>query len=241
MIITTKQLISFYKKYLKKNLSEKRFHHSICVAQEAKKLAKINNFENLEKAYLAGLVHDICKELSKADQKELVLSCKSEVDEYEFIAYPLYHAIAGSVFIEKGDLSGYNITDADIINAVRYHTVARKAMSTLEKIIYLADLVSHDREYKDVKKYRRFAHKSLDLGMKEALRFSISQDLIKENYIIKSTYEAYNEYIKKENKNNDQWRKNWANSKNARRKKSRGYPSNRNKRFDNYCWLFYNS
>lgn len=184
--------IKYYKSCLKKRLSKERYHHSICVASEAKALAKENDFDE-KKAYLAGLVHDVCKEDGTKKQLELMSRCKTYIDDVEKTSKALYHAIAGSVYIEEN----FKITDNDIQNAVRYHTVAREGMSTLEKIVYLADLVSVDRTYSDVKKYRKLAHKNLDTGMLEALKYSIKSTVNKECEIVKSTLSAYNEYIAK--------------------------------------------
>lgn len=184
--------IKYYKSCLKKRLSKERYHHSICVASEAKALAKENDFDE-KKAYLAGLVHDVCKEDGTKKQLELMSRCKTYIDDVERTSKALYHAIAGSVYIEEN----FKITDNDIQNAVRYHTVAREGMSTLEKIVYLADLVSVDRTYSDVKKYRKLAHKNLDTGMLEALKYSIKNTVNKECEIVKSTLSAYNEYIAK--------------------------------------------
>ena len=47
--------------YLKENLSEDRFKHTMGVAETAKELAKVYNCD-CEKAYFAGLLHDIAKE-----------------------------------------------------------------------------------------------------------------------------------------------------------------------------------
>lgn len=184
--------IKYYKSCLKERLSKERYHHSVCVANEAKALAGENDFDE-DKAYLAGLVHDACKEDSMENQLELMLRSKTNIDDTEKSTKALYHAIAGSVFIEEE----FKISDEDIQNAVRYHTVAREGMSTLEKIVYLADLVSEDRTYSDIKKYRKLAHKDLDIGMLEALKYSIKSTVNKENEIVKSTLSAYNEYVRK--------------------------------------------
>lgn len=184
--------IKYYKSCLKERLSKNRYHHSICVANEAKALAKKNNYDE-KRAYIAGLVHDVCKEDSTKKQLELMSRCKTFVDDTEMTTKALYHAVAGSVFIEEE----FKIIDEDIQNAVRYHTVGREGMSTLEKIVYLADLVSVDRTYGDVKKYRKLAQKSLDIGMLEALKYSIKSTVNKECKIVKSTLSAYNEYIGK--------------------------------------------
>lgn len=184
--------IKYYKSCLKERLSKNRYHHSVCVANEAKALAQENDYDE-DRAYLAGLVHDVCKEDSMENQLELMSRCKTYIDETEKTTKALYHGIAGSVFIEEE----FKIYDEDIQNAVRYHTVAREGMSTLEKIVYLADLVSEDRTYSDVKKYRKTAHKDLDIGMLEALKYSIKSTVNKESEIVKSTLSAYNEYIRK--------------------------------------------
>ena len=42
------------------------------------------------------------------------------------------------------------VKDADILDAVRYHTTARAGMSRLERVLYLADFTSADRDYPDV-------------------------------------------------------------------------------------------
>lgn len=184
--------IKYYKSCLKESLSKSRYYHSICVANEAKALSEENNYDK-KKAYLAGLIHDVCKEESTKKQLELMSRCKTYIDDVEMTAKSLYHAIAGSVFIEEE----FQIFDTDIQNAVRYHTVGREGMSELEKIVYLADLVSADRTYSDVKKYRKIAHKDLDTGMLEALKYSIKSDVDEEHEIVKSTLSAYNEYINK--------------------------------------------
>ena len=184
--------IKYYKSCLKERLSKSRYHHSLCVADEAKALAKKNNYDE-KKAYLAGLIHDVCKEDSTDKQRDLMSRCQTYIDDIEQTARSLYHAIAGSVYIKEE----FQILDEDIQNAVRYHTVAREGMSTLEKIIYLADVVSADRTYRDVKKYRKIIHKDLDTGMLEVLKYDIKSDVDEGHEIVKSTLSAYNEYIKK--------------------------------------------
>ena len=69
-------------------------------------------------------------------------------------------------------------------------------MSRLAVIIYMADLISADRDYKDVGRMRKLADKGLERAMCEALRFSIGDSVSKGNSIPPSTLEAYNEYIK---------------------------------------------
>lgn len=184
-----KKVVGSYKEYLKSNLSKKRYNHSINVANAALKLAERYEVDRY-KAYIAGLVHDTAKELPAIEQLDLVMKSKLNVSDIEKKATPLFHAVAGAELIQ----TLFDIHDPEIIEAVRFHTVACGDMSKLAQIVYLADLISDDRDYKDVKKMRKYCEQSLEKGMLEALKFSISDSVKKENSIPASTLEAYNDF-----------------------------------------------
>ena len=182
--------IGIYNAYLKEHLSKKRYTHSLNVADAAVMLAKKYGADT-DKAYCAGLLHDIAKELPAEEQKQLAVSSQLNVSEIEKNALPLFHAIAGAELVQ----SLFGITDTEIIDAIRYHTVAKGGMSRLTAVVYLADLISADRDYKDVGRMRKLAEKSFEKAMCEALRFSIADSVSKGNSIPVSTIEAYNDYI----------------------------------------------
>ncbi len=177
--------------YLKAHLSSKRYIHSINVAEESVKLAEKYG-EDPEKAYFAGMVHDICKELSAEQQKQLVLESEFSVCREEIETHSLHHAIAGAYFIKKE----FGVEDIDIINAVRFHTVGRAGMTRLEEIVYLADLVSADRNYKDVEQMRKLAHTNLNDAMLEAFTFQIKSVVKKNGLLPVCTAEGYNFYTR---------------------------------------------
>ena len=81
---------------LRNRLSKKRFVHSMNVADESYRLSFIYG-ENPDKAYLAGLLHDICKELPPEEQREMVMKSGLSVTREELLSPPLWHAIAGAV------------------------------------------------------------------------------------------------------------------------------------------------
>ena len=186
-----KKKYSSYKSYIKEHLSKKRAQHSMNVADAAVKLARLYN-GNEEKAYVAGLLHDVCKEMPPEKQLEYVMRSPLDVSEYEKKTTALFHAVAGSVFIQEE----FGIADPEIIRAVRYHTVACGDMDKLSQIIYIADLISDDRDYKDVKKMRKYAEQGLEKAMLEALKFSLADSVGKENTIPLCTLEAYNYFLK---------------------------------------------
>lgn len=177
------------KKLLKARLSAKRFTHSMNVAVECKKLA-LKYGEDPDKAFFAGMLHDICKEIPADEQRQLVLGSTFSVCREELETHSLWHAIAGANYIK----TEYGIEDIDILNAVRFHTVGRAGMSRLEEIVYLGDLVSADRDYKDVDKMRKIAYTDLDAAMLEALIFSVKAVVKKGGFLPPCTVEAYNFY-----------------------------------------------
>lgn len=177
-----------FKEILKNRLTEKRYTHSLNVADSAKKLARLYGYDE-EIAYTAGLIHDCCKDTPAGLQLSYMLENGVELSEYELGVAKLYHSICGSVFVKKE----FGIDNQDIINAVRYHTTGRKNMSLLEKIIFIADFISDERDYNGVEIMREKAVKSLDEAIVEGLSFTI-KDLIDQGRIIHpDTLDAYND------------------------------------------------
>ena len=142
---------------IRERLTPKRLYHSICVAEKAKHLAEKYGAD-AEKAYTAGLVHDIMKNQPVSKMLELIESDGQTLTDSEKAITVTLHAIAGEVYLRKN----LGVTDEELLSAVRWHTTGKENMSLFEKIIYVADLVSDDREYPDVKEVRELAEKNLD-------------------------------------------------------------------------------
>ena len=122
--------------WLKENLSEERFRHSISTAKTAKKLAQEFG-EDAKKAELAGLLHDCAKELPYEEMKKIINDEHLNIDEDEIKAKKVLHAPLSAFLAKKV----FGITDEEILSAIRFHTIGKIGMSTLEKIIYLADKI----------------------------------------------------------------------------------------------------
>ena len=174
---------------IKQMLSPKRFEHSIGVAKTAECLAKKYG-EVPEKAYLAGVAHDIAKELPKDKFFELCKKGNIELDPVEIANPALLHGPAGSVLIKD-----YGIDDEDIINAVRYHTVGREHMSRLEKIIYLADMIEPARSFREVDELRELAEHSLDLAVQKTVGYIIRLNMERGSLIHENSIKLWNEMV----------------------------------------------
>ena len=172
---------------LKKRLTPQRLYHSICVAEQAKHLAEIFGGDT-EKSYTAGLIHDIMRYEPPEKMIEMIESDGQTLTESEKNITVTLHAVAGEVYLRKE----LGVTDEEILSAVRYHTTGKEEMSLLEKIIYVADLTSEDRDYPDVKEVRELAEKSLDKTCLRGLSFTIEDNARKCRPIHIDTVKAYN-------------------------------------------------
>ena len=148
--------------WLKENLNEKRYIHTLGTANCAKELAKQFGL-NQDKAYLAGLLHDCAKCFSNEKLLDIIHQ-HLEVEECEMLNYKTLHAPVSAYIAE----TEFNITDKEIISAIRWHTLGKLNMTDFEKIIFIADKIepnTRDKEYSD--KIRELL--SQDNGLNKAL------------------------------------------------------------------------
>lgn len=179
-----------YKEILKGRLTQKRFIHSLNVADSAKELAIIYGYDP-EKAYTAGLIHDSCKDVAPGLQLSYMLENKEELSKWEINVPKLYHSICGRIYAKNE----FGITDEDILNSVRYHTTGREGMSLLEKIVFIADFISAERDYDGVEIMREKAARSLDEAIVEGLSFTIKKLIDGGKIVHPDTLGAYNDAV----------------------------------------------
>ena len=146
-------------KEIKEKLSPYRYEHSIEVANTAKKLAKHYHIDE-DKAYLAGLLHDIAKELSEEENNyyintyHLPKTLKDEKNKN------IRHADIGAVIAKEK----YQVTE-DIYNAIKYHTIGNKNMDLLAKIIFIADKIGRKNIPTELIPVKELAYQDIDKAM----------------------------------------------------------------------------
>ena len=182
------------KKEVKSILSEKRYIHSIGVMERAKELAKIYN-EDEKKAELIGIVHDIAKEMTKEEMIEYAKKNNIEIDEIEKENPSLLHGKIGADICQKK----YGFSK-DMLNAIKYHTTGNKNMTTLDKIIYLADKTENNRTYDDLEYAKKLSDNNLNEAMMYCLNIVISSNVEKNRLIHLDTIIARNEILMEINK-----------------------------------------
>lgn len=162
----------------------------MCVAQKAAELAKRFGVEE-ERAYTAGILHDIMKDIPKPEQLKIIEKSGILLSNIEQQEPKLLHAIAGAAYLQDC----LQLTDMEIIRAVRYHTTARAGMSLLEKVLYIADFISEDRTFAGVEALREEAEAGLDEAMLACTRFTILELAEADCAIHLDSVAAYNECI----------------------------------------------
>ena len=153
------------RKSMEKELDAKRYEHTLGVAYTAAALAMCNDVDPV-KAETAGLLHDCAKCFS--DDKKISVCRKNnmEINSVESRNPYLLHAKAGYCIAKNK----FDIEDQDILNAILNHTTGRPGMSTLEKIIYIADYIEPSRKQApNLSEVRKVAFQNLDQALLKIL------------------------------------------------------------------------
>ena len=193
------ELLNIINEDLKEELSEKRYNHSIGVMKKSVELAEIYDAD-INKAKLTGLAHDIGKELSKEEKLEYAKQNNIEVDEIEKINVSLLHGKIGADICKKR----YGFTE-DMQDAIQFHTTGsgKKEMTVLDKIIFLADKIEENRNYKDetklaeLEELRELAKIDLDKAVIKALDNSLIYTIQKNELIHPDSINTRNKLITK--------------------------------------------
>ena len=177
-----------YKALLKNHVDERRYAHSLNVADAAKELAERNGVD-ADKAYLCGLLHDIEKNRPWDEQERYMKQLGDALPDHVVRNKKLWHAPAGAAYA-RDELG---ILDADMIRAIKYHTTGRPNLSPLEKVLYVADYVSIERDYPGVERVREAAYRNLDEAILIGGRFTLISLLERYRVVNYDTFAMYNE------------------------------------------------
>ena len=163
------ELIDKIKYDLKNILSERRYIHSLGVMEMSVQLAKIYHVDE-EKAKIAGLLHDNAKEMTAEELLKYVDDNDIQISEVERINTKILHGKVGADIAKKK----YGISK-EIQEAIEYHTTTNPNMTTLDKIVFVADKIELNRKSAtyDIETERELAKKDLD----EAVIFIINSNI----------------------------------------------------------------
>ena len=148
--------------YIKSQMSAERFENSLCVAENARKIATIHG-ENADNAETAGLLHDLAREWKNDDILKFLDDRSIPITDEKRNLPVLLHGNVAAIIIHDE----FGIDNQNIIEAVNNHTLGAKNMSALEKIIFLSDTLASVGET-DSNKYQLIfdtAARSLEIAV----------------------------------------------------------------------------
>ena len=178
---------------LQQTLSTKRYQHSLATQQAALRLAKHWGLDE-EKAALAGLVHDVARSLIPQELLARAKAAGLVIGPAEQANPKILHAPVGAIMLREE----WGIADPAVLQAVQYHTIASPAMTELDFIIYLADLLEPTRpKWAGWERLHKLAAENLIAAMVEALAYSFKYLQEDDEIIHPEAYQAY-EYFQKQ-------------------------------------------
>lgn len=182
-----------YLEQLAQFLGAKRVQHSNNVADVAVELAQLYAPELVEKAELAGLLHDHAKRFSLAELTALAARLDIEMTAGERQQPELLHGkVAAALLGER-----FGIDDVEIAQAVADHVTGRPGMGRLSRILYVADQAARDREFPGVEELRAVAKQDLEQAVLLVVKHKLAYVMLKNRLIEEQSVALYNEMIAK--------------------------------------------
>lgn len=159
-MITTEMLNSL-RETVSKRLTRKRYNHTIGVEKMARFLAENCLPDKINEVSVAALLHDITKEFDKDTQIRILRAADNSSQIYQDIEPAVLHSFTAPIIVKK-EFSDF--ASADILSAVKKHTLGDEVMSVFDKIIFLADFIEEGRIYPDSVLTRKFVTDSMKPG-----------------------------------------------------------------------------
>ena len=158
--------------FARERLSGKRYGHTLRVADTAEDLARTHGLDP-DRARLAALLHDVAREIGRPEKfLRLAEEWDLPVGEHERRDPKLLHGPVAAELARRE----LGVEDAEVLEAVRVHTVGRAGVEGLALVLYVADKSEPARDYPSVGRLRRLSREDLREAAAEALRRAIAHN-----------------------------------------------------------------
>jgi len=191
-----RDLINRIESLLPEYITSERYQHTLGVKQEAIKLSRLYK-GNSFKAECASLLHDVARDLPLEVMQSIL---KEEEEYYKSELEPgvindplLLHPLVGAIIARKR----FGVQDREILKSIELHTTGDSSMSTLDKIVFVADYIEPGRNFRGVKEARKLACKNLDMAVIYIFKSVLKHLLTERRYICIKTISGYNDLILK--------------------------------------------
>jgi len=174
-------------------LKPERFKHSLRVQQMVLQLSKSHKVD-LRKASIAGLLHDVSRYMNSNGLLKFAEKLKIRIDPISRLEPKLLHAPLSAYIARKK----FGINNRQILSAISHHTLGSPNMTTLEKIVYIADHIEEGRTHAGAARARKLAKRNMDQAIvaisSSMIRYLLDNDLP----VHPGTYKVRNHYLIKE-------------------------------------------
>src|SRR5699024_2217526 len=175
---------------VKDKLPEKRFNHSLRVAETAVKLAELYDGDK-DKAELAGILHDYCKYDDLGSMYQIVTQNELDSNLLSYGSEILHGPVAAIIMNQQ-----FDVTDEEVLLAIKNHTTGRAQMTKTEKLIFIADYIEPGRQTPGVEEIRDLAYNqgSLDKTIYEISKRTVLYLINKDINVYDATIACLNYY-----------------------------------------------
>lgn len=178
------------KAWIKEALGTNRYRHTLGVVDAAERLAAVNGVD-IEKARLAGLLHDYARDLPGDRLLELAGGFSLEISTADRRNPCLLHGPVAACLAERE----FALQDSEILRAVYLHTTGGPRMTVLDKVVYLADCIEPGRDFPGADELRTLACEDLDAAVRSAMELSIGHVLRHRGFLHPRTVDAWNDLL----------------------------------------------
>ena len=168
-------------------MSEKRFQHSYEVAKLAYEIAIANVLVRPDRYFIAGLLHDIGKEV---EMNEQISFMKEYFPQYSDFKKVLFHQFVGAHLAMKD----FNIEDEEVLGAIMYHTTGKAGMTVMEKVIYAADKIEPTRGFDSsslINEMKNDCEKGFEIVLDANLKYLDEKGIDFDNKLSESCFRYY--------------------------------------------------
>lgn len=180
-----------YLEQLAQFLGPARIRHSVNVADTAMELARLHAPHLELQAELAGLLHDHGKRFTGAELIELAKKHDIKVTAVEAAQPELLHGKVGAALLAER----FGVQDPAVAEAIADHVTGRPGMSQLSCLLFVADQLSADREFKGVAEVRELARRDLQAAVLQVVKHKLNYVMLKNRPIEERSVALYNEML----------------------------------------------
>ncbi|MCS7175162.1 bis(5'-nucleosyl)-tetraphosphatase (symmetrical) YqeK [Pseudothermotoga sp.] len=189
------QIVEKLSQFLNLLVGPKRLRHILSCSEFARKLAKIHKIDE-QKVLLACLSHDMFRDTPAPKLLRMAEAYNIEPSELELKHPVLLHGKIAAEYLKRR----FKIEDVEVLEAVAYHTSGRAGVSSVAKIVFLADALEENRVYEEVEELRKLAEHDLDEALIRTLRSKVCYAMKKEYLLLPETIEMWNWLLRNKRK-----------------------------------------